>query len=61
MRMFCIDPKAEYMDMLERMMLNVNLAGISMDGKRFFYENMLRRAKSFHMSLYGDRREPSIF
>ena len=26
-------------------MLNTNLAALSLDGKRFFYENMLRRAK----------------
>ena len=44
-RMFCMEGKAEYVDVMERMMLNVNLAGISLDGRRFFYENMLRRAK----------------
>ena len=60
-RMFCIDPKAEYMDMLERMMLNVNLAGISMDGKRFFYENMLRRAKELPYELvWGQERTEYI-
>lgn len=42
-RMFQLDPKAEYFDVLERMMLNTNLAALSLDGKRFFYENMLRR------------------
>ena len=50
-RMFQLEPKAEYMDVLERMMLNVNLAGLSMDGKRFFYENMLRRAKKLDYEL----------
>ncbi|MFQ9509802.1 MAG: glycoside hydrolase family 127 protein [Lachnospiraceae bacterium] len=45
-RMFQIDPKAEYFDIIERMMLNTNLAAVSLDGKRFFYENMLRRAKN---------------
>lgn len=60
-RMFCIDPKAQYMDMLERMMLNVNLAGISMDGKRFFYENMLRRAKNLPYELvWGQQRTEYI-
>lgn len=60
-RMFCMDPKAEYMDMLERMMLNVNLAGISMDGKRFFYENMLRRAKELPYELvWGQERTEYI-
>lgn len=37
-------------DILERMMLNTNLAALSLDGKRFFYENMLRRAKSLTIS-----------
>ena len=42
-RMFLLNPKAEYFDIIERMMLNTNLAAVSLDGKRFFYENMLRR------------------
>lgn len=50
-RMFQLDPKAEYFDILERMMLNTNLAGLSMDGKRFFYENMLRRTKELDYKL----------
>ena len=36
-RMFQLEPKAEYFDILERMMLNTNLAALSLDGKRFFY------------------------
>jgi len=60
-RMFLMDPKAEYMDMLERMMLNVNLAGVSMDGKKFFYENMLRRAKELSYELiWGQTRSEYI-
>ncbi len=50
-RMFLIEPKAEYMDLLERAMLNVNLAAVSLDGERFFYENMLRRAKKLSYRL----------
>ncbi|MEG7530860.1 MAG: glycoside hydrolase family 127 protein [Hungatella sp.] len=50
-RMFHIEPKACYMDLLERMMLNVNLAAVSLDGKKFFYENMLRRAKKLEYEL----------
>lgn len=50
-RMFQLDPKAEYFDVLERMMLNTNLAALSLDGKRFFYENMLRRAKKLDYEL----------
>lgn len=48
-RMFQIEPKAEYIDALERAMLNVNLAAVSLDGKKYFYENMLRRAKKEDM------------
>lgn len=54
-RMFLTDPRAEYMDVLERMMLNVNMAGISLDGKKFFYENMLRRAKKLDYELLWGR------
>ena len=50
-RMFLIEPKAEYMDVLERAMLNVNLAAVSLDGKKYFYENMLRRAKKLEYEL----------
>lgn len=50
-RMFQLEPKAEYFDIIERMMLNTNLAALSMDGKKFFYENMLRRAKKLDYEL----------
>lgn len=50
-RMYLIEPKAEYMDILERAMLNVNLAAVSIDGERFFYENVLRRAKKLDYRL----------
>ena len=50
-RMFQLEPEAEYFDMIERMMLNTNLAALSMDGKRFFYENMLRRTKELDYKL----------
>lgn len=60
-RMFLADPRAEYMDMLERMMLNVNLAGISLDGRKFFYENMLERAKHLTFELlWGQERTEYI-
>ncbi len=42
-RMFLINPKAEYFDVIERVMLNTNLASISLDGLKYFYENMLER------------------
>lgn len=50
-RMFQLEPKAEYFDVIERTMLNVNLAAVSLDGKKFFYENMLRRAKELPYEL----------
>ncbi|MCR5716813.1 MAG: glycoside hydrolase family 127 protein, partial [Lachnospiraceae bacterium] len=50
-RMFQMDPKAEYFDMIERAFLNVNMASISLDGKKFFYENMLRRTKGLDFEL----------
>ena len=60
-RMFLMDPQAGYMDMLERMMLNVNLAGLSMDGRRFFYENMLHRVKKLSYELvWGQKRTEYI-
>ena len=50
-RMFLIEPKAEYFDIIERVMLNQNLAAVSLDGKKYFYENMLRRAKKLEYEL----------
>ena len=60
-RMFLMEPKAQVMDVLERMMLNVNLAGVSLDGRKFFYENMLRRAKQLPYELvWGQSRTEYI-
>lgn len=60
-RMFCLEKKAEYADVLERMVLNVNMAGISMNGKKFFYENMLRRARELPYELiWGQERAEYI-
>lgn len=50
-RMFQINPRAEYFDVLERMMLNVNLGAVNLGGDRFFYENMLRRTKGLPYKL----------
>jgi DUF1680 family protein len=40
-RMFFIDPGAEYADIIERAIYNAALAGVSLDGKRYFYVNPL--------------------
>ena len=54
-RMFTVEPKAVYMDVLERMMYNVNLGAVSLDGKKFFYENMLRRTWKLDYQLVWPR------
>lgn len=51
LRMFNIKREAKYFDMIERAMLNVNMAAVSLDGKRYFYENMLRRAKKLEYEM----------
>ncbi|AZO96465.1 beta-L-arabinofuranosidase domain-containing protein [Halocella sp. SP3-1] len=40
-RMFHLDPKAEYIDIMERALYNGVLSGISEDGQKFFYVNPL--------------------
>lgn len=50
-RMFQINPRAEYFDVIERAMLNVSLAAVDLEGKKFFYENMLRRTKGLPYEL----------
>jgi DUF1680 family protein len=40
-RMFFIDRNAEYADLIERAIYNGALAGVSLDGKRYFYVNPL--------------------
>ncbi len=50
-RMFNIEPEARYYDIIERTMLNVNMAAISLDGKHYFYENMLRRTKKLEYEM----------
>lgn len=50
-RMFLAQPKAEYFDVIERVMLNTNLAAVSLDGLRFFYENMLERDRKLEYEL----------
>jgi DUF1680 family protein len=40
-KMFELYPKGEYVDVMERALYNTVLAGMSQDGKRFFYVNPL--------------------
>ncbi len=50
-RMFAIDPQAKYFDLIERSYLNLALAAVSLDGDKYFYENMLRRTKDLDFEL----------
>ncbi|MFV0503139.1 MAG: glycoside hydrolase family 127 protein [Lachnospirales bacterium] len=50
-RMFLKDPKSQYMDLIEKVMLNVNLAAINFDGNKYFYQNALRRTKDLPYEL----------
>ena len=40
-RMLTLEPKGEYADVIERAFYNGVLSGLSLDGRRFFYENPL--------------------
>ena len=42
-RMSLIEAKAEYADVMERVLYNGFLSGLSLDGKRFFYQNQLHK------------------
>lgn len=55
LRMFAIDPRAVYFDIIERSMLNLALAATSLQGSRYFYENMLRRVRTLDYELMWPR------
>jgi hypothetical protein len=50
-RMFASSPEAKYFDLIERSFLNLTLASVSLSGDKYFYENMLRRAKKLDYDL----------
>jgi DUF1680 family protein len=50
-RMFALNPEAKFFDVIERTLLNLALAAVSVDGKKFFYENMLRRTRGLDYKL----------
>ncbi len=54
--MLLIDPRrTEYADVLERTLYNAVLVGVSLDGKRFFYENPLATVgKLYERSAWFD-------
>lgn len=58
-RMLALENNAAYADTIERVFYNGVLSGISLDGKRFFYENPLEITMQDHFSnIYGTRRFP---
>ena len=50
-RMFNLDPKSEYVDIMERTLYNGILSGVSLDGKQYFYSNPLEVCPE----IYADR------
>lgn len=60
-RMLLITGEARFADVLELALYNGALAGISLDGKKFFYTNTLRQVKDLPFELRWSRqREPYI-
>ena len=60
-RMFSIDPKAEYLDLIERSYYNLVLAAVSLGGNKYFYENMLRRTKTLDYDVMWPVERASMF
>jgi len=50
-RLFMTAPDAKYFDLIERTYLNTALSAISLDGQKYFYENMLKRTKALPYKL----------
>jgi DUF1680 family protein len=60
-RMLALTGEAKYADVLELVLYNALLAGVSLDGKRFFYTNTLRQLDTMPAALRWSRqREPFI-
>ena len=58
--MLALENNAEYADVIERVLYNGVLSGLSHSGKEFFYENPLEINRSEHFrSSYGERRFPA--
>jgi DUF1680 family protein len=54
-RMLKLTGEAKYADLMETALLNAVLAGVSLDGKRFFYTNTLRQLDTMPVSLRWSR------
>jgi hypothetical protein len=60
-RMLNLSGESRFADIIELVMHNGGLAGISLDGKNFFYSNALRRHRKLPFSLKWSReRQPYI-
>ena len=53
-RMFQVDGEAKYADVMEQVLYNTMLSGMSADGERFFYTNPLRWHGEKHHLLSND-------
>jgi len=58
-RMFLLEPKPSYIDVIERTLYNLILASTSIDGKKFFYQNTLRRELELPFDLKWSRKRES--
>lgn len=57
-RMAQVEPDRRYVDVLERALYNGVLSGVSLDGARFFYENLLRVNPRHHRGRFPVERQP---
>lgn len=57
-RMFLIHRDAKYIDILERILYNAFLSGISISGDEFFYVNPLEHDGNFHFNINTTSRQP---
>lgn len=58
-RMFEVTGQGKYLDMLENELYNGILPGISLDGKRYFYTQALRKDKNFPYTLRWPKERQS--
>lgn len=59
-RMLAITGEARFADVLEQSLYNAVLAGVSLDGKRYFYTNTLRQLDAMPTLRWSRSREPFI-
>ena len=61
LRRFAMHPQAEAFDLIERITYNLAAAAISLDGRKYFYENMLRRTQEVPYPLMWPRERSDTF